>query len=69
MPFHAAGVAQAMALEDAGYSQRQIARTLNVLQTVRDAIRRSRRLARRPDQGRHRCTSDRGDNFIVNNER
>lgn len=71
MPLDATGAARAVALADAGYSQRRIARTLGVPRTtVRDAIRRFRETGsytRRPGQGRHRCTSARDDRFIVSN--
>lgn len=71
MPLEATAVARAVALEDEGYSQRRIARTLGVPRTtIRDAIRRFRETGsytRRPGQGRHRCTSARDDRFIVSN--
>lgn len=71
MPLDATGVARAVALADAGYSQRRIARTLGVPRTtIRDAIRRFRETGsytRRPGQGRQRCTSARDDRFVVGN--
>lgn len=71
MPLDATGAARAVALADAGYSQRRIGRTLGVPRTtVQDAIRRFRetgRYTRRPGSGRHRCTSSRDDRFIVTN--
>ncbi|CAH2100838.1 unnamed protein product [Euphydryas editha] len=63
------GVARAVAIADAGYSQRRIVRMLGVPRTtVRDTIRRFRQTGlytRRPGQGRHRCTSTRDDRFVV----
>lgn len=71
MPLDATGAARAVALAEAGYSQRRIARTLGVPRTtVRDAIRRFQETGsytRRPGQGRQRCTSARDDRFIVSN--
>lgn len=69
MPLDATDAARAVALADAGYSQRRIARVLGVPRTtVRDAIRRFRETGlytRKPGQGRHRCTSTRDDRFVV----
>lgn len=71
MPLDAIGAARAVALADAGYSQRRIARMIGVPRTtVRDAIRRYQETGsytRRPGQGRRRCTSTRDDRFIVSN--
>lgn len=71
MPLDATSAARAVALADAGYSQRRIALTMGVPRTtIRDAIRRFRETGlytRRPGQGRHRCTSARDDRFIVSN--
>lgn len=70
MPLDASGVARAVAFADAGYSQRRIARILEVPRTtVGDAIRQFRETgsySRRPGQGRNRCTSARDDRFVVN---
>lgn len=71
MPLNATEAARAVALSDAGYSQREIAVTLDKpRETIRDAIKRLRETGsytRRPGQGRHRVTSDRDDRFIVSN--
>ncbi|CAH2090862.1 unnamed protein product [Euphydryas editha] len=71
MPPDATGVARAVALADAGYSQRRIARMLGVPRTtVQDAIRRfqeTESYTRSPGLGRHRCTSTRDDRFVISN--
>lgn len=71
MPLDAAGAARAVALADAGFSQRRIGRMLGYPRTtIQDAIRRYRETGsytRRPGQGRRRCTSERDDRYIVSN--
>lgn len=71
MTLDAAGAARAVALADAGFSQRRIGRMLRYPRTtIQDAIRRYRETGsytRRPGQGRRRCTSERDDRYIVSN--